>query len=83
MSAVVIDVSAGVEIVADTRQGRALARLVPAGSEGWVPEHFYAEVLAVLRRGAQSGVLSGFALAGGLPGGIVIGAQGTSPKTSA
>ena len=50
MSAVVIDASAGVEIVADTRRGRALARLVPAGSEGWVPEHFYAEVLAVLRR---------------------------------
>jgi len=47
---VVIDASAGVEIVADTRRGRALARLVPAGSEGWVPEHFYAEVLAVLRR---------------------------------
>lgn len=50
MSAVVIDASAGVEIVADTRRGRALARLVPPGSEGWVPEHFYAEVLAVLRR---------------------------------
>ncbi len=50
MSAVVIDASAGVEIVAGTRRGRALARLVPSGSEGWVPEHFYAEVLAVLRR---------------------------------
>ncbi|MDA8356456.1 MAG: type II toxin-antitoxin system VapC family toxin [Actinomycetota bacterium] len=50
MSAVVIDASAGVEIVAETRRGRALARLVPAGSEGWVPEHFYAEVLGVLRR---------------------------------
>lgn len=50
MSAVVIDASAGVEVVADTRRGRALARLVPAGSEGWVPEHFYSEVLAVLRR---------------------------------
>lgn len=50
MSSVVIDASAGVEIVAETRRGRALARLVPAGSEGWVPEHFYAEVLGVLRR---------------------------------
>jgi predicted nucleic acid-binding protein len=50
VTAVVIDASAGVEIVADTRRGRALARLVPSGSEGWVPEHFYAEVLAVLRR---------------------------------
>jgi predicted nucleic acid-binding protein len=50
VTAVVIDASAGVEIVAETRRGRALARLIPAGSEGWVPEHFYAEVLAVLRR---------------------------------
>ncbi|HUP71227.1 MAG TPA: hypothetical protein VM142_15645 [Acidimicrobiales bacterium] len=50
MKAVVIDASAGAEIVADTRRGRALTRLVPAGAEGWVPEHFYAEVLGVLRR---------------------------------
>lgn len=50
MTAVVLDASAGAEIVADTRRGRSLARLVPASSEGWVPEHFYAEVLAVLRR---------------------------------
>ena len=50
MTAVVIDASAGVEIVADTRRGRALSRLLSADSEGWVPEHFYAEVLGVLRR---------------------------------
>jgi hypothetical protein len=34
-----IDASAGVEIVCDTRRGRALARLLPVGAEGWVPEH--------------------------------------------
>lgn len=45
-----VDASAGAEIVADTRRGRALARLLPEGTEGWVPEHFYVEVLAVLRR---------------------------------
>ena len=50
MTAVVIDASAGVEIVAGTRRGRALARLLPVGAVGWVPEHFYAEVLSVLRR---------------------------------
>lgn len=50
MSAVVIDASAGAEIVANTRRGQALAGLLPAGAEGWVPEHFYAEVLGVLRR---------------------------------
>ena len=49
MIVVVIDAFAGVEIVAGTRRGRALARL-PARTEGWVPEHIYAEVLAVLRR---------------------------------
>lgn len=50
MTAVVIDASAGAEIVAGTRRGRALAGLVPVGVEGRVPEHFCAEVLAVLRR---------------------------------
>ena len=50
MNPVVIDASAGAEIVAGTSRGRALAGLVPAGVEGWVPEHFYAEILAVLRR---------------------------------
>lgn len=50
MTSVVIDASAGAEIVAGTGRGRALAGLVPADAEGWVPEHFYAEVLAVVRR---------------------------------
>ena len=50
MTPVVLDASAGAEIVANTRRGRALARLLPADAEGWVPEHFYAEVLSVLRR---------------------------------
>jgi predicted nucleic acid-binding protein len=50
VSATVIDASAGAEIVARTRRGQALARLLPERSEGWVPEHFYAEVLGVLRR---------------------------------
>lgn len=50
MTAVVIDASAGAEIVSRTVRGRALARLIPKDAEGWVPEHFYAEVLSVLRR---------------------------------
>jgi predicted nucleic acid-binding protein len=50
VSTIVIDASAGVEIVANTRRGRTVARLIPPDSQGWVPEHFYAEVLAVLRR---------------------------------
>lgn len=50
MTRVVIDASAGAEIVARTLRGLTLARLVPAGAEEWVPEHFYAEVLSVVRR---------------------------------
>lgn len=50
MTPVVIDASAGAEIVTNTRRGRALASLLPQDAEGWVPDHFYAEVLAVVRR---------------------------------
>ena len=50
MTPVVIDASAGAEIVGRTRRGQALARLLPSDAVGWVPEHFYAEVTAVLRR---------------------------------
>ena len=49
MTRVVIDASAGAEIVTATARGRALARLIPGDAELWVPEHFYVEVLGVLR----------------------------------
>jgi predicted nucleic acid-binding protein len=49
VTAVVIDASAGAEIVTDTARGRALLRLLPTDAEGWVPQHFYSEVLGVLR----------------------------------
>ena len=49
MTRVVIDASAGAEIVTATARGRALARLLPNDAELWVPEHFYVEVLGVLR----------------------------------
>lgn len=52
MTPVVIDASAGAEIVTDTRRGRALLRLLPADADPWVPEHFYAEVLSLIRRQA-------------------------------
>ena len=50
MTPVVIDASAGAEIVTDTRRGTALLRLLPQDADPWVPEHFFAEVLAVIRR---------------------------------
>jgi len=46
---VVIDASAGSEIITATTRGRALARLLPSDAELWVPEHFYVEVLGVIR----------------------------------
>lgn len=60
MTPVVIDASAGAEIVTDTSRGRALLRLLPVDADGWVPEHFYAEVLALIRRKTVvTGVLDG------------------------
>lgn len=50
MTPVVIDASAGAEIVMRTRRGQALARLLPGDVVGWVPDHFYVEVAGVLRR---------------------------------
>jgi hypothetical protein len=44
VTSVVIDASAGVEILANTAHGRGLARLLPTDAVGWVPEHFYVEV---------------------------------------
>jgi hypothetical protein len=43
MTPVVIDASAGAEIVTDTRRGNALLRLLPQDADPWVPEHFFAE----------------------------------------
>ncbi len=50
MIPVVIDASAGVELIADTARGRALRRLLPADTVPWTPETFYVEVGSVLRR---------------------------------
>lgn len=49
MTRVVLDASAGAEIITATARGRALARLLPNDAELWVPEHFSVEVLGVLR----------------------------------
>ena len=63
MTPVVIDASAGVELAADTKRGRALRQLLPAGAVPWVPEIFYVECGAVLRRWDLNRVLPGASLA--------------------
>ncbi len=51
MTAVVVDASAGIEMVARTATGQRLAGLIPDGSELWVPDGLFdVEVHPVLRR---------------------------------
>lgn len=58
MKPVVIDASAGVELVADTIRGRALRGLLAPDAVPWVPEIFYVECGAVLRRWDLNSILS-------------------------
>lgn len=58
MIPVVIDASAGVELVVDTVRGRALRGLLPIDAVPWAPDIFYVEVGTVLRRWDLSGVLT-------------------------
>lgn len=57
MTPVVIDASAGVELVADTVRGRSLRALLPPDAVPWVPELFYVECGAVLRRWDLNSIL--------------------------
>jgi predicted nucleic acid-binding protein len=50
LTRIVLDASAGVEIVLRTPIGRQLRAKLPVGAETWVPEHYYAESVGVLRR---------------------------------
>ncbi len=49
MTALVLDASASVEMLLQTEPGRRLARAIEDATL-WVPEHFFVEVSAVLRR---------------------------------
>ncbi|MCA1841801.1 MAG: type II toxin-antitoxin system VapC family toxin [Actinobacteria bacterium] len=50
MTRLVLDAAAAVEIFLGTTEGNRLAGQMPAGSTTYVPEHFYVEVAAALRR---------------------------------
>ena len=58
MTPVVIDASAGVELVADTTRGRALGALLPSDAVPWAPDTFYVEVGTVLRRWDLNAILA-------------------------
>ncbi len=46
----VLDASAGFELVLETTTGQSLLARVPRQAEWWVPEHYYVEVSAAIRR---------------------------------
>jgi predicted nucleic acid-binding protein len=50
LTPIVLDASAGVELALQTPVGRRLQERIPAGATTWVPEHYFAETVAVLRR---------------------------------
>ena len=52
---VVIDASAGVELVLNTPTGDALRELIPRPAEEWAPDVYAAEVASVLRRAELAG----------------------------
>jgi predicted nucleic acid-binding protein len=52
---VVIDASAGVELLLNTSTGSALRAKLPAQAVEWVPEVYYADIAAVVRRAELAG----------------------------
>jgi predicted nucleic acid-binding protein len=58
LTSIVLDASAGVELALQTPIGRQLQAKLPSGATTWVPDHYYAEVPAVLRRDEINGRFS-------------------------
>lgn len=57
MTPIVLDASAGVELLLHSATGRRVATAV-GGSTMWVPEHFYVEVGAAIRRLELRGIVT-------------------------
>ena len=57
MSAVVLDASAGAEIITRTAVGRSLLALAPRGRVWWVPDHFHVEAAGAVRRMLLKGLI--------------------------
>ena len=55
MTRLVLDASAGVELLLNTQRARALSAKLPESAEWWVPEHYFVEVAGALRRAALNG----------------------------
>ena len=55
MTRLVLDASAGVELLLNTPRAHSLAKRLPSSAEWWVPEHYFVEVAGALRRAALNG----------------------------
>jgi predicted nucleic acid-binding protein len=51
----VLDASAGVELLLNTTRAHSLSAQFPTSAEWWVPEHYFVEVAAALRRAVLNG----------------------------
>lgn len=58
MTPLVLDASAGVELLLNTSAGRALREKLPTPAVEWAPEIYFAEVAGTLRRAELTGRLS-------------------------
>ena len=58
MTVIVLDASAGAEIVVGSTLGRRLLTLAPLERTWWVPDHFHLECAGALRRLLLKGVIN-------------------------
>jgi len=54
----VLDASAGADLLLDTENGRRIEAELESGAQWWVPEHYFIEVLSILRRLTRAGELT-------------------------
>jgi predicted nucleic acid-binding protein len=54
----VIDASAGFELILETVAGQSLLAKVPSTAEWWAPEHYYVEVAGAIRRAEYRGAIT-------------------------
>jgi predicted nucleic acid-binding protein len=55
LTILVLDASAAVEILFDTKIGRSIEAKLPVRRAFWAPEHYYVEVAGAIRRWEYSG----------------------------
>lgn len=60
MAIYVLDASAGLDLLLDTERGRVIESELEVGADWWVPEHYFMEVLSILRRYVRTGDLTQF-----------------------